>query len=137
MLDIKHIVQEENTCTMACIAMAADMSYKEVKNAYPEFNGKGMTKRQTLQLLERLNIPNIPYTDATIFGGRLYLVAVPSLNIPGGMHTILLDYTSKEIIVIDPNKGYPGRAYYTNDTLISWGEVIEFPLTINTMQDDN
>ncbi len=57
-----------------------------------------------------------------------YLVSTPSLNIPGGMHCVILESEEGDGIpkVYDPNNGKDGKRFYekgTNDVR-SWSEVI-------------
>jgi hypothetical protein len=42
-----------------------------------------------------------------------YLVTVPSLNITGGTHQIVIEITEDDYHVIDPVQGRAGRRYYT------------------------
>lgn len=42
---------------------------------------------------------------------KVYLVAVPSLNMPGLFHQIIMD-TRAGLEILDPNRGVKGRKYY-------------------------
>jgi hypothetical protein len=47
--------------------------------------------------------------------GNIYLLTVPSLNISGGLHHIILDLRDEEtdeVVVFDPNRGKHGKYYY-------------------------
>jgi hypothetical protein len=55
------------------------------------------------------------------------MITVPSLNIPGGLHNIVVVTTiDKELLVFDPQKGRDGKKFYNQDTLKSWCGVKEF-----------
>ncbi|MNG79336.1 hypothetical protein D3C81_442040 [compost metagenome] len=43
----------------------------------------------------------------------VYLATVPSLNIKGGYHQVLIEMTDDTWIVHDPNRGNEGKWYYT------------------------
>lgn len=52
----------------------------------------------------------------TLYPGHVYLLTVASLNIPGGLHQVLVDYRDPATpIALDPAKGYGTRKYYTLD----------------------
>ena len=49
--------------------------------------------------------------------GGLYMLVVPSLNIKGGAHYIVLDYRDENYPKIyDPNKGREGKEFYCEKT---------------------
>ena len=43
----------------------------------------------------------------------MYLITVPSLNVVGGLHHIIMDLRSDTEIILDPNYGRVGKKYYT------------------------
>lgn len=54
----------------------------------------------------------------TLKKNKTYLVSIPSLNIPGGMHQVVFQVTSNwNIIVFDPAEGRPGRKFYQSTHL--------------------
>lgn len=55
----------------------------------------------------------------TLKKNKTYLVSVPSLNIPGGMHQVVFQVTDNwNIIVFDPAEGRPGRKFYQSTHLV-------------------
>jgi len=48
--------------------------------------------------------------------GHIYLGAVPSLNIKGHSHQVIIDARKEEngFVMIDPNKGRDGKEWYVN-----------------------
>lgn len=61
-----------------------------------------------------LNCLGIKYKKCynnTVSPGKIYLATVPSLNIPGYFHQIIID-TRENIQIFDPNRGVSGRNYY-------------------------
>ena len=55
------------------------------------------------------------YADAPISRKGIYLLSVPSLNIDGMLHHVLLDFRADEPLLLDPAKGYGASRYYTLD----------------------
>ncbi len=54
--------------------------------------------------------------ESDIEWGRLYLITVPSLNLEATNHQILVDTRYDAIEVYDPQKGRPGKKFYTYGT---------------------
>lgn len=88
--------------------------------SFPEFDGVGITTKDTCKILDRLNVGYIRYVDSALFYGRVYIIGVPSLTRTLGSHDIVVDsrgvnmeeWLSEDVKVYDPNKGYPGRDWY-------------------------
>ncbi len=85
----------------------------------------GMRPVQMITLLnhhgakwEHLYPPELKY-------GNVYIVATPSLNLPGRMHYVVLDTTDDVLEVLDPQTKVKGKRYYTNDTFLSWAGVVQ------------
>jgi len=131
-VDIKLINQNEADCTMACIAMVGRTTLSAVHKAFPEFDGIGCNTKDTVNILDRLNIPHILYASDRLFFGRLYILTVPSLNILGGNHDIVvINHSDGSTIILDPNNGKDTKMYYSHldeknsAQLISWSNPIE------------
>lgn len=113
-----------NTCMSACVAMVAGQPVDEVvKRWHQAFHDK------TDWLDDALDYYKIPYfygnqRRAELLYGFIYFLTVPSLNIVGGLHQILVSLTAdRGIEVFDPVKGRPGSKYYVYGEVLSDDEV--------------
>lgn len=130
---IKLIRQNETDCTLACIAMVGRITLDEVHKIFPEFNGAGTTNKEAVTVLDRLKIPHIVYASDSLYYGRLYILVVPSVNILGNTHNIVVyNKSDGSSIILDPNNGRDGKKFYSEDSsevnaieLKSWGSPIE------------
>lgn len=130
---IKLIQQNETDCTLACIAMVGRITLDKVHKIFPEFDGKGTTSKETIMVLDRLKIPHILYASDSLYYGRLYMLVVPSVNILGNTHNIVVvNKSDGSTIILDPNNGRDGKKFYSEDSsevnaveLKSWCDPIE------------
>ena len=108
------------TCVCTCLAMLCGRPASDLIELYHHsyYNAK------TLDLADILVMEGFKFTREmagqvkTMLPGAVYLLTVPSLNIKGGLHQILVDYRDPERPqVLDPAKGYAGRMYYTVDSI--------------------
>lgn len=113
-----------NTCMSACIAMVAGQPVDEVVSRWHQsFHDK------TDWLDDALDYYKIPYfygsqRRAELLYGFIYFLTVPSLNITGGLHEILVSLTAdRGIEVFDPVKGRPGAKHYVYGEVTSPYEV--------------
>ncbi|HHT1687825.1 TPA: hypothetical protein ACTYOT_006075 [Raoultella ornithinolytica] len=102
-----------NTCMSACVAMVAGQPVDEVVQRWHQsFHDR------TDWLDDALDYYKIPYfygsqRKAELLYGFIYFLTVPSLNIQGGLHQILMSLTAERgIEVFDPVMGRPGAKYY-------------------------
>lgn len=51
-------------------------------------------------------------TDNRLEAGKVYLATVPSINLPGSFHQIVLDTREEELIILDPAAG-TGANYFS------------------------
>lgn len=103
------------SCFSACMAMIlhrpVDQVREEIHAAYRE---DGMS------LGEFLDLFGVPFTEFQTAGRNnidrdgIWVVAVPSLNLVGIMHQVLVEYLPDKIwAVFDPNEGKEGKKFYT------------------------
>lgn len=133
---------DSTTCMVTCLAMLLGMDVEEAVKNYHE----GLFSHDCWYD-EIFDIHGIPYRynpatnpGQTTYTQKIYLLGVPSLNVIGGMHQVIFDTRHVNFpTVIDPNKGIPGKKYYTygdpkNDDevkMISWNidlEIISGPI---------
>lgn len=107
------------TCVHTCLAMVLDRPVEEViqEVGLPQ----GMYQRDLLDALERYEIEHLPTMFSKLWWGW-NLLAVPSLNVRGGAHQILLHFDGKNYQVMDPSP----RTRYKEDgsDLMTWFDVI-------------
>lgn len=111
---IQHQQQPtKNTCMSACLAMVAGQPVSDVVAMWHDkFHDK------TDWLDDALDHYKIPYfygsqRKAELLYGFIYFLTVPSLNIEGGLHQILVALTAERgIEVFDPCMGRTGAKYY-------------------------
>lgn len=114
---LKHQTQPTPMgCVCTCLAMLLDEPAKDVIAKYHE----AYFDKQTIEVHDILRENGFIFKHElagrvqTLMPGAIYMLTVASLNIPGGLHQILVDYRDVAgPIVLDPSEGYPGRKYYT------------------------
>ena len=140
--EIKHQTQPTPMgCVCTCLAMLMDEPVQDVIDAYH----KAYFDDQSMDVHDILRENGFTFTHEkagrvqTLLPGTVYLLTVASLNIPGGLHQILVDYREPVMPrVLDPAKGYSNRKYYTFDTaevddikeafeLFSW--IVDYTIT--------
>lgn len=115
-MKIKHQKQPTDTsCVHTCLAMALDVDVTEVMafaDRHHLFCG-GMSTCETLAFLMECRMIHTQLSRNAFTVDGLYLLTVPSLNIEGGKHAVLVraeDFKEEEIW--DPNRGRKGKKYY-------------------------
>lgn len=105
-----------NTCFSTCLAMIkaepAGCVIDQIHDWY--FAGNVSTR----EALDRVGIPfeSFDTADLPFFQkDGAYLVAVPSLNMPGGLHQILVECFDGRMTVLDPAAGVDGWKHYVAD----------------------
>lgn len=112
---IKHVKQPTlNTCVSACLAMILN---KPVEDVIEEFHSRYYNNWE-ITISEYLTKNGVKHHCSegggreTLHMGGLFLCTVPSLNIPGALHQIVIDMTDHKFIVHDPIKGWEGKKFY-------------------------
>lgn len=111
---IMHQTQPtNNTCFSTCMAMIkADPAGYVVSQVHDWYWGGDVSTRQVLDKLE-IPFQSFDTADLPVFKDNgVYLVAVPSLNQPGGLHQILCECFEDMYVVHDPGKGISGSKHY-------------------------
>lgn len=109
---LKHQTQPtHDSCMVTCLAMVADLPVDDLWHHHENLSGN---RYKLDKVMQELGIPyNERYsTHQTLYEGGLYVLAVPSLNLPGHFHQIVVQVTLEETIVLDPGKGRRERYYY-------------------------
>ena len=110
---IKHQTQPcKFSCVTTCLAMLLG---EPVETLIPAFHQRYRTGQVTLRGM--LEESCIPYTAFYSLDERsaseegVYLCTVPSINIEGGNHQLLIEVTEDGYFVIDPVMGRDARYY--------------------------
>ena len=105
--------QDDFTCGVACAAMVADVPFEVARakaDAFIRLNGLGT--REMGKLLRMLGVrftrKRFPELNRTV----PHIVVVPSLNVQGGQHYVVMDLTDGYLQVYDPQQGRAGKKYY-------------------------
>lgn len=114
---------DDKTCVSACLAMLLDVPVDQVVR---EFHDGYMARETAVDtFLGGFGIkaePCYSAKPAPVENG-LYLVAVPSLNIPATTHQVIFDSRDLEDFhFYDPQRGRPDRRFYIWDPEIEPGE---------------
>lgn len=116
------------SCMAACLAMLLERDVEEVDSEFSLDYVRGYIDVATY--LYRQGIFAQPHITAgmhQIRPGRLYLATVPSLQLPGLFHQIIIDARFSDVKVYDPCKGLQGKQYYSYDH-IAEGNDLAYPL---------
>jgi hypothetical protein len=120
---IKHVTQPSAlTCVQACWAMVSDLP---IENIIKEMGDKGLSCSDEYELALKTGIFFNQCTWPNLMPNFYHLVTVPSLNLVGVNHRIVLYYDEPKakMVVFDPNVGRQGVKAYTSENLKSWSEV--------------
>lgn len=111
------------TCAQACLAMALEVPVAKV---IERFGADPMNQQTLIHALTECGVVFNPLQFGTFVMTGWYFAVVPSLNIRGGNHQILIhyDWDNGDTKVLDPS----GRETYALDgsDLKSWSDLIAF-----------
>ena len=117
-VNMKIVNQDDDkSCMLACVAMISDKTLTEIRSLY-----KGnipLSDRELFDLVESLELAIYSERYNEIHRNSVYIIVVPSLNITGGTHGIVVDTRGGEMRVFDPQHGRKGKKWYTTDNLKS------------------
>lgn len=103
---VKHVKQPTaHTCVHACLAMVTGVPVPEY---IERFGDQGLTYSNTaIALVESKLFPMpVPHGGPHPFPVcGVYFISVPSLNLPGKMHSMVLQVEPNGFEIYDPNEG--------------------------------
>jgi len=106
------VVQKyDYSCGVACLAMWLGKTHKKVKDKYfpcYDLDRAGIIEIALLGVLTENGIKAVQYPN--LIHRVPGILSVPSLNLKGGQHYI---YYVNPRLLYDPNKGRPGKKFYT------------------------
>ena len=117
----------DHSCVHACISMVTGVPVEDIIDEY-SLEDEGMALDQEHVVVDTLGYFHITYHAPVVLQGRVFLVTVPSMNIVGNFHRIVIDARVPDNPhVYDPNKGRKGKLCYNNSDIgkIGWLEVTE------------
>lgn len=141
---LRNVMQQHpRSCGIAAVAIVSERSYEEVHAMFPD-NADGVGSDGLHAMLTACGVWYDRRLDASICAGEIGIVTVPSLNIPGGMHYVVLQVPpspdgqpvpASKIVVYDPNRGREGRKCYGSEPgdqeLLSWAEPVSIRGVLN------
>lgn len=124
------VQQKNGASALACIAMVGNLNYDKLIEVYAGLANEDANMYGIRHVLSTNNILNVAYLDPMMFGGRLYIINVPCLNIGGKLHTIIVDLRGEEPAIIDPNLGVDDLKVYSSvDDIRHYLNVLEVIIT--------
>jgi hypothetical protein len=115
----------EQTCVQACLSMITGDSIEDIIS---EMGNKGLELSEEVGFYIKHKIGFNQLLYSTMFNG-FYAVTVPSININGGYHRIIVACDDGDVCqILDPNDGLEGKRFYTEKLFVEsrWTEVIQF-----------
>lgn len=114
---VPQLQPTDRTCVHTCLAMVLDVPVQQVIDRYGE---EPMSEQRLYAALTEHGVlfDRMTFGDRFLFSGW-YLAGVPSLNVEGGTHEILIHWSRREgMTVLDPS---PLRAYHRDGlNLATW-----------------
>lgn len=112
----------DSSCVAACLAIVTGADQQQIIGEMAADEGQRGSLQDEFRQWVRLGyLPSLlPYNLLQM--GEVIVATVPSLNVVGGNHRIVIDCRGDGMEVIDPNEGRPGKKFYTVDSLHSWTE---------------
>ena len=124
--EIKHINQK---CGKSCVAACLEMITGKPQETFISKWGrkdKTIGDEEVKAALRQHGFYYIPYGLNTLVSGRVYIITVPSLNLPRENHAIVIDFRGKICRAYDPQAGISGKLYYKGfEDISGFGNVLE------------
>lgn len=105
-----------SSCVPACIAMITGVDQQLIIDEMKKYNdSSGGTKQEFRQWVRMGYLPRqLSFSEGLhSLWGKVALATVPSLNIEGGLHRIVIDLQGENIKVYDPNEGKENKKVHT------------------------
>lgn len=135
---IQHQTQPTgNTCVCTCIAMLTGKPAQEVVDKWHDLYYSHHEPLMDILEEEGLRVEcHYSAGSPRILPGKLYMLTVPSLNVEGSLHQVLVDWRDEAVgpVCLDPAKGLPDRKYYTLSE-DEWDDVTEARLLTSWVLD--
>lgn len=111
---IQHQTQTQKTnCVSTCLAMILNQKADVVTDGFHDQYVAGEKNPSDWLDMHGIRYRMCRTSERNMKPNHAYMVAVPSVNIEGGMHEIVIHVTSDNMaIVYDPNEGRKDRLVY-------------------------
>lgn len=114
-----------NNCASACIAMILNEDVDIVTEQFHDkYIGQGIQPHEYLES-KGIKFRHCMTAERSLTIGFVYILSVPSINIKGGSHYIVVERVEDGWFVYDPNDGKEGRFSYSN---LNTGDDLYFPI---------
>ncbi len=131
LMQMKLVRQQcDCSCGIACAAMVAGVPFHVALERYGGNIRTGMSSREMGTLLRALKVRYERRMFAELTKTLPHIVVVPSLNVVGGNHYVVLHFDGRWN-VLDPQRGRHGKKYYalnyddpTGEQLLGYSEII-------------
>jgi len=111
--DLVHVQQQRDyDCAHACVSMVSGVPLEKLHELYP--GPAGMSKELITWALRDFGVKFAVKRLNTLNWGTVFLVTVASLNVAGGMHSIVIDRRWDRQLVLDPQRDRPGKKWYSD-----------------------
>lgn len=130
---IKHITQPDSeSCVPTCLAMIMDTTPEEVINKF----GREWGDLKTISVMFQCGINFNKLVFPTININGWLMLSVPSLNIQGKTHMIIVEYEDGEFLeILDPNTGRENKKFYVEPNYPQEHFVKEIHCRLETWED--
>ncbi len=117
-----------DTCVHACIGMLCGIPAIEVREKYSPHH-QPILWDEVAGILKENKVESIRYASNWLPWNRVFMISVPSLNIAGRLHAVVIVSRDENMDIYDPNWGKKGmKSYGVDCDITSYGDIIEvFP----------
>lgn len=107
----------DKSCVHACLSMVTGIPVEKLWERFP----RPMWQEDEIVVLVENKIFPVP---AAAYGPQFlrygtYMMSVPSLNVEGALHCVLVVYNEEGAFLYDPQSGREGKKYYPLRSLMS------------------
>lgn len=119
-----------DTCVHACIGMVCGIGVAEVRKKYSP-NHEPILRDEVAGILKENKVESIRYASNWLPCNRVFMISVPSLNMVGRLHAIVIVTRGESMDIYDPNQLKDGvKSYGADCDIVSYGDIIEvFPFS--------
>lgn len=118
--EIQHQTQPTGTsCAHTCVAMVIGVPVQEILDKYGE-GEEGLSFPTQDRIIRDYGFESNTFEGNNLPPTGTFIVTVPSLNIEGGLHAIVIQMENDRWRIYDPNTGREGAKTYTTKNIKTW-----------------
>ena len=123
-----------DTCVHACLGMVCGIDVAEVRKRYSP-NHEPIFWDEVPGILKGNGVGSIRYASCWLPRDRVFMVSVPSLNLAGRLHAIVIVTHAETLDIYDPNQLKEGvKSYGIDCDITGYEDVIEvFPFIVEAV----